>query len=135
MHATSCAHGIRIELIGVSMQTAQEMEESTVSRPALVPDVSRSSRLSARVSASVRAPPPKTSAQLSAQHVPCWLKIVVSMRRRRRQRRMAPTAASVADDSIGQPHALREKGTHGLRTHESAWHVSHRAHAAHEDGG
>jgi len=135
MHATSCAHGIRIELIGVSMQTAQEMEESTVSRPALVPDVSRSSRLSARVSASVRAPPPKTSAQLSAQHVPCWLKIVVSMRRRRRQRRMAPTAASVADDSIGQPHALREKGTHGLRTHESASHVSHRAHAAHEDGG
>ena len=131
MHATSCAQGIRIELIGVSMQTAQEMEESMVSRP----DVSRSSRLSARVSASVRAPPPKTSAQLSAQHVPCWLKIVVSMRRRRRQRRMAPTAASVADDSIGQPQALREKGTHGLRTHESAWHVSHRAHAAHEDGG
>ena len=48
---------------------------------------------------------------------------------------MAPTAASVADDSIGQPHVLREKGTHGLRTHESASHVSHRAHAAHEDGG
>ena len=131
MHATSCAQGIRIELIGVSMQTAQEMEESMVSRPV----VSRSSRLSARVSASVRAPPPKTSAQLSAQHVPCWLKIVVSMRRRRRQRRMAPTAASVADDSIGQPQALREKGMHGLRTHESASHVSHRAHAAHEDGG
>ena len=78
----------------------------------------------------MRAPPPKTSAQLSAQHVPCWLKIVVSMRRRRTQRRMAPTAASVADDSIGQPHALREKGTHRLRTHESASHVSHRAHAA-----
>jgi hypothetical protein len=34
---TSCAQGIRIELIGVSIQTAQEMEESTVSRPALVP--------------------------------------------------------------------------------------------------
>ena len=131
MHATSCAQGIRIELIGVSMQTAQEIEESTVSRPALV---SRSRRLSARVSARVRAPPPKTSAQLSAQHVPCWLKIVVSRRRRRRQRRMAPTAASVADDSIGQPHALREKGTHGLRTHESAWHVSHRVHTAHEEG-
>ena len=48
---------------------------------------------------------------------------------------MAPTAASVADDSIGQPHALREKGTHGLRTHESASHVSHRAHAAHKEGG
>ena len=116
------------------------MEDSTVSRPAAVPVVSRSSRPSAKVSASVRAPPPNMSAQLSAQHVPRRLKSVMSRRRRRRQRRTAPTAARVADDSIGQPHALREKGTHGLRRHELAWHVSHMAQVAApphvgEDGG
>jgi hypothetical protein len=59
------------------------------------------------------------SAQLSAQHVR-RPKSALSRRRRRRQRRTAPTAARVADDSIGQPHALREKGTHGLRRHELA---------------